>query len=65
MNKFTFVIIGYNIEYYIERAIESVINQTYKNIEIIFVNDGSTDNTLKIVKKYSKNNKVKIDCYGV
>lgn len=60
MNKFTFVIIGYNIENYVERAIESVVEQTYKNIEIIFVNDGSTDNTLDKVEKYSNNNKIKI-----
>ncbi|MFV0557815.1 MAG: glycosyltransferase family 2 protein [Enterococcus sp.] len=39
----------YNVEQYIQAALESVFNQTYKNIELIIVNDGSTDNTLNII----------------
>ena len=46
------VIPVYNGEEYIEEAIESALNQTYKNIEIIVVNDGSIDNTQNIVKTY-------------
>lgn len=42
----------YNGANYVAEAIESALNQTYKNIEIIVVNDGSTDETEKIVKKY-------------
>lgn len=42
----------YNSEEYIEKTILSVINQTYQNLEIILVNDGSTDNTLNIISKY-------------
>ena len=42
----------YNGEDYIYLAIESALRQTYKNIEIIVINDGSTDNTEKICKKY-------------
>jgi len=45
------VITAYNEEKYIKRAIESLINQTYKNIELIIVNDGSTDNTLDVVNQ--------------
>lgn len=41
----------YNIEKYIERCINSIINQTYKNLEIIAVNDGSKDNTLNILDR--------------
>jgi len=42
----------YNGEKYIKEAIDSVINQTYKNWELIIVNDGSKDNTEKIIKSY-------------
>lgn len=44
----------YNVEKYLERCINSIINQTYENIEIILVNDGSTDNSLEICNKYIK-----------
>ena len=46
------VIPVYNGANYVAEAIESALKQSYKNIEIIVVNDGSTDNTEKIVKKY-------------
>lgn len=42
----------YNVEDYLEECIESVLSQTYNNYEIILVNDGSTDNSLEIAKKY-------------
>lgn len=44
----------YNVEKYIDECIKSVINQTYKNLEIILINDGSTDNSYDICKKYSE-----------
>ena len=44
----------YNVEKYITSCLESLINQTYKNIEIIAVNDGSTDQTGVNIKKYIK-----------
>ncbi len=44
----------YNIEKYLSRCIESVLNQTYKNWEAIFINDGSIDNSLKILEEYKK-----------
>ena len=43
----------YNVEKFIKDCLESVINQTFKNIEIICINDGSTDSTPEILKKYS------------
>jgi glycosyltransferase involved in cell wall biosynthesis len=49
----------YNTEKYIGDTIESVLNQTYKNIEVIIVNDGSTDNSLAVLKKY-RQQRVKI-----
>ena len=48
------IIAAYNEEKYIKRCLESVQKQTYKNIEIIVVNDGSTDNTEQICKEFSK-----------
>lgn len=44
----------YNKEKYIKKCIESIIGQTYSNIEIILVNDGSTDSSLKILNEYQK-----------
>ena len=43
----------FNSETTLERAIISILNQSYKNIELLICNDGSTDNTKKILKKYS------------
>ncbi len=55
MNQLISVIIPvYNVEKYLDRCIESVINQTYKNIEIILVNDGSIDNSPEICDLWSK-----------
>lgn len=45
----------YNAESYLKDSIESLINQKYKNLEIICVDDGSTDNSLRILKNYKKN----------
>lgn len=47
----------YNTEKYLSKCIESVLNQTYSNLEIILINDGSTDNSLAIMQKYAKENK--------
>lgn len=47
----------YNVEKYLKNCLDSVINQTYKNLEIILVNDGSTDNCAKICDAYKDNNK--------
>lgn len=52
MLKVSVIITAYNIENYIEKAILSVLNQTYKNIECIVVEDCSIDNTLNIIKQY-------------
>ena len=57
MKKISIIIPVYNIEDYIEKCIKSIIYQDYENLEIILVNDGSTDNSLKICEKYSKKDK--------
>lgn len=48
------IVPAYNVESTIEKCLDSIIAQTYKNIEIIVVNDGSTDKTTEILKKYSE-----------
>ena len=45
----------YNIEKYIIECLDNISNQTLKDIEIICVNDGATDNTLNIIKEYVMN----------
>lgn len=52
--KFSILCPTYNAEKYIERMINSVLSQKYKNFEIIFGDNYSTDNTLKIIEKYRK-----------
>jgi len=49
----TVYITNYNYGKFIQQAVESVLNQTYKNIEIIIVDDGSTDNSKEIIEQYS------------
>ena len=51
--RFSIIIPNYNKGKYIEECLNSVVNQTLKNIEIIFIDDGSTDNSLEIIKKYN------------
>uniref|UniRef100_UPI004057A8A6 glycosyltransferase family 2 protein n=1 Tax=Agathobacter sp. TaxID=2021311 RepID=UPI004057A8A6 len=53
-NKITIIVPVYNIANYIEKCIESIINQTYRNIEIILIDDGSTDNSGEICSCYAK-----------
>jgi len=52
-NLVSVVIPVYNSEKYLEECLDSVISQTYQNVEIIVVNDGSTDSSPDILKKYS------------
>jgi len=52
--KISVIVPAYNVEQYISKCIESIVNQTYKNLEIIIINDGSTDKTGEICEHYSK-----------
>lgn len=56
MNLVSVIIPSYNSGKFLNKAIESVINQTYKNLEIIIVNDGSIDETEKIAKDWQEKN---------
>ena len=55
MAKVSVIIPVYNVEEYLRECLDSVINQTLKDIEIICVNDYSTDNSLSILEEYAKN----------
>ncbi|WP_276951346.1 glycosyltransferase family 2 protein [Helicobacter rodentium] len=44
----------YNVEKYLRQCLESIIHQTYKDLEILLINDGSTDSSLKIAKEYAQ-----------
>jgi glycosyltransferase involved in cell wall biosynthesis len=55
MDKVTVIVPFYNVERYIDKCISSIVNQTYKNIEIICIDDFSTDKSLSIVESYADN----------
>lgn len=54
MPKISIIVPVYNVEKYLKDCIESILNQTFKDFELILVNDGSTDNSLEICKYYKK-----------
>lgn len=61
MDKISIIIPVYNVEKYIHTSIESVLNQTYSNLEIILVDDGTKDNCGKICDEYKKkDNRIKV-----
>lgn len=61
MTKISVIVPFYNTEDYIEKCLNSLINQTFKDIEIILIDDGSTDNSLLIAKNFQqKDSRIKI-----
>lgn len=61
MSKISIIIPVYNVEKYLKRCLDSIINQTFKDLEIICINDGSTDDSQKILYEYSsKDSRIKI-----
>ena len=54
------IITNYNCEDYIEKAIKSCLNQTYKNIEILIIDDNSTDNSLENINKYLYDKRINV-----
>lgn len=57
--KFSIIVPVYNVEQYLSKCLDSIKNQTYTNFEVIIVNDGSTDNSEKIINKYLKDTRFK------
>ena len=57
--KITVIVLVYNVENYLDKCLDSLVNQTYKNLEIIVINDGSTDNSGIICQEYAqKDNRI-------
>ena len=54
MVKVSIILPIYNVAPYLEEALDSILHQTLKEIEIIAVNDGSTDNSQEIIEKYQQ-----------
>jgi glycosyltransferase involved in cell wall biosynthesis len=52
--KISVIVPCYNIESYLPRCIESILAQTYKNLEVILISDGSTDGTDEVIREYAK-----------
>ena len=52
--KISVIIPVYNVEKYLRECLDSVVNQTFKDIEIICVDDGSTDKSLEILQEYKR-----------
>ena len=59
IEKITVIVPVYNVEHYLDKCLDSLVNQTYKNLEIIVINDGSTDNSGTICQEYAqKDNRI-------
>ena len=55
MTKISVIVTSYNYEQYLRRTLDSLLNQTYKDFEVIIVDDGSKDNSVDIIKEYVNN----------
>ena len=57
--KLSIIIPVYNVEEYLSECLESILNQSFKDFEVICINDGSTDNSLEVLRRYSeKDNRI-------
>ena len=61
MVKVSIIVPVYNVEKFLPRCLDSLVNQTLEDIEIICVNDGSSDNSLNILNEYAqKDSRIKV-----
>lgn len=64
MTKISVIVPVYNLENYLDETIKSIVNQTFDDYEVIFVDDGSNDNSIKIIEKYPQITLYKINHQG-
>lgn len=55
--KYSIIIAAYNVDKYIKKCVNSILNQSFRNIEIIIVDDASSDNTLSVIRRLAKKDK--------
>lgn len=60
MRKVSIIIPVYNAEKTIEKCVSSILKQTYKNYEVLLIDDGSSDNSLDVIQKYKKHENIKV-----
>lgn len=60
MTKISIIVPVYNVEKFLRRCIESILNQTFKDFELILINDGSKDKSLDVMNEYKNDKRVKI-----
>ena len=60
MPEISVIVPVYNVEKYLRQSLDSILNQTFSNIEIICVNDGSTDKSREILEEYKNKYKSRI-----
>ena len=61
MSEISIIVPVYNVDQYLENCIESILNQTFKDYELILIDDGSTDKSGEICDKYEKkDNRIKV-----
>lgn len=65
MLKFSIIIPVYNSEVYLKRVVDSILEQSFSDFEAIFINDGSKDKSLEILKEYEKTRILLCGFYGV
>lgn len=64
MPKVSIVLVNYNHASYLDERITSILSQTYQDFELLIIDNGSTDESLKVIEKYQKDPRVKLQAYS-
>lgn len=63
MPKISIILVNYNYAHYLDERIQSLLNQTFTDFELIIIENGSTDNSLEVIKKYLSDGRIKLQAY--